>query len=103
MTGRADFGFVLASVTLCASVSVAASTVVTDRQAAMNEMAGSVKTIDAIFKGQQSYSAQALKAAAETISRNHLGYPLCRGRERSRKSGKRRYSVGPRAFRPACG
>jgi cytochrome c556 len=70
MTGRADFGFVLALLTLCASVAAATSTVVTDRQTAMKEMAGSIKTIDAIFKGQQSYSAQALKAAAKTISEN---------------------------------
>jgi cytochrome c556 len=57
-------------VMLSASAAVALSAAVADRQASMKAMATAVKTIDSMFKDPSIYSAEKLKQAAETISRN---------------------------------
>jgi cytochrome c556 len=61
---------IAALVMLSTSAVVALSGAVADRQASMKVMATAVKTIDSMFKDPGVYSAEKLKQAAETISRN---------------------------------
>lgn len=57
-------------VMVSASIGVATSDVVVERQRSMKAMAAAAKAIDSMFKDPSVYSAEKLRQAAETISRN---------------------------------